>query len=67
MWTSGFSGIEWWTGLEWWMVLMGFHLLVMTTSEQRPPLNKDHLNLIAKYLSSMVCVLLVYIADSEHN
>ena len=32
-------------------------LLVMTTSEQRPPLNKDHLNLIAKYLSSMVkCV-----------
>jgi len=36
------------------MVLMGFHLLVMTTSEQTPPLNKDHLNLIAKYLSSMV-------------
>ena len=26
----------------------------MTTSEQRPPLNKDHPNLIAKYLSSIV-------------
>ena len=33
---------------------MGFHLHIMTTSEQIPPLNKDHLNLIAKYLSSMV-------------
>ena len=26
----------------------------MTTSEQRPPVNKNHLILIAKYLSSMV-------------
>ena len=26
----------------------------MTTSEQTPPLNKENLNLIAKYLSSMV-------------
>jgi len=32
----------------------GFSPSYMTTSEQRPPLNKDHLNLIAKYLSSMV-------------
>ena len=31
---------------------MGLHLLLMTTSEQRPPVNKDHL--IAKYLSIMV-------------
>ena len=55
--------MEWWTGMVEWNVddLDGFNgfspLLVMTTSEQRPPLNKDHLNLIAKYLSSMVkCV-----------
>ena len=46
--------VEWigmveWTGMvEWngmvtgWMVLLNFHLLIMTTSEQRPPFNKDH-------------------------
>ena len=37
-----------------WMVLMGSHLLIITTSEQRPPLNKDHPNLIAKYLCKRV-------------
>jgi len=58
---SGFSGMEWWTGMvKWngmlirWLVLMGSHFLIMTTSEQRPSLNKDHPNLIAKYLASMV-------------
>ena len=25
------------------LILMGFHLLIMTTSEQKPPLDKDHL------------------------
>ena len=41
------TGMEWWNGLEWngmvtsWMVLLNFHLLIMTTSEQRPPFNKD--------------------------
>ena len=33
---------------------MGSHLLIMTASEQRPPLNKDHQNLIVKYLLGMV-------------
>jgi len=53
--------MEWKSGMEWrngilisWIVLMGFHLLIMTTSEQRSPLNKDHSNLIAKYLASMI-------------
>jgi len=54
--------MEWWNGLKWWNVddldgFNGFSHPYMTTSEQRPPLNKDHLNLIAKYLSRMVkCV-----------
>ena len=29
-WAFGFSGMEWWNGLE-------FYLIIMTTSEQRPP------------------------------
>ena len=44
------SGMDWNGGIEWNVDkldgLMGSHLLIMTTSEQRPPLNKDHPNLI---------------------
>ena len=40
--------------VEWNVDNYGFLLLVMTTSEQKPLLNKEHLNLIAKYLLSMV-------------
>jgi len=36
------------------MVLMGSHLIIITTSEQRPPLNKDLSNSIAKYFASKV-------------
>ena len=42
--------MEWQNGLEWWngmmencMVLMGSRLIIMTTSEQRPPLHGDHI------------------------
>ena len=38
--------VEWNGMLISWMALMGSHLLIMTTFEQRPPLNKDHPNLI---------------------
>ena len=47
--------MEWWNEIvEWkgmlisWMLLMDSHLLIITESEQRPPLNKDHPALIAK-------------------
>jgi len=54
---SGFSGMEWRTGMvewnsgmvEWngmvlsWILLIGF-TSISTTSEQRPPVNKDHPN-----------------------
>ena len=40
-----------WTGImEWngmlisWILLIGFHLLIMTTSKQRPRINKNHPN-----------------------
>ena len=35
--------IDWNGMLISWIVLMGFHLVVMTIFEQRPPFNKDHI------------------------
>jgi len=55
--------VDWNGGMEWtgmvisWILLIGFYLLIMTTSEQRPPVNKDHITLIAKYLSSVSITL----------
>ena len=44
----GFSGIKWNGRIEWNGNKLGFHLLIMTTSTQTPPVNKDHPNLMTQ-------------------
>ena len=41
---------EWTEMVEWDKLdaLLGSHLFIITTFEQRPPVNKDHLNLMTK-------------------
>ena len=53
---------------------MDSHLLIITESEQRPPLNKDHPALIAKQLASMVkhvyncvlCIVYIYVVTCKY-
>ena len=46
------DSVEWNGGMEWTVNMLDnsdwFHLLIMTTSEQRPPVNKDHPNLMTE-------------------
>jgi len=51
VWIQWNGMVDWNGGMDWndgvlmiYMVLIGFHLLIMTTSEQKPSLNKEHLN-----------------------
>jgi len=46
--------VEWNVMLMSWVVLMDSHCLIMTTSEQRPPLNEDRTNFITEKLASLV-------------
>ena len=39
--------VDWNAGMEW-MFLISFHLIIVTPFEQRPPVNKDHPNLMTK-------------------